>query len=62
MFLPISYHNHQRYHTVLANVTPVDVLNGRREWILQRGEKVQAQTIERRRRHSRTIRQLAGHS
>ena len=54
----VSYYNYRRYHKVLRNVTPSDVLRGRREEILQRRREVQAQTIERRRQHNREIREL----
>ena len=43
-----SYYNYRRYHMALGNVTPDDVLDGRREQILQRRKEVQAS--ERRRR------------
>jgi len=55
----VSYYNYQRYHMALGNVTPADVLNGRRAGILQRRREVQFQTIERRRRYNRTLRELA---
>ena len=55
----VSYYNCQRYHMALGNVTPADVLNGRRAAILQRRREVQFQTIERRRRYNRTLRELA---
>ena len=51
----VGYYNHKRYHMALGNVTPADVLNGRREQILQRRKEVQVQTIERRRRYNRTL-------
>ena len=54
----VSYYNDRRYHKALGNVTPSDVLRGRREEILARRKEVQAQTIERRRRHSRALREL----
>ena len=57
-----GYYNHKRYHMALGNVTPADVLNGRREQILQRRKEVQVQTIERRRRYNRTLKELARHS
>ena len=57
-----AYYNHKRYHMALGNVTPADVLNGRREQILQRRKEVQVQTIERRRRYNRTLKELARHS
>ena len=58
----VGYYNHKRYHMALGNVTPADVLNGRREQILQRREEVQVQTIERRIRYNRTLKELARHS
>ena len=44
----VAYYNYRRYHKALANVTPADMLNGRREQILQRRKEVQVQTLERR--------------
>ena len=58
----VGYYNHKRYHMALGNVTPADVLNGSREQILQRRKEVQVQTIERRRRYNRTLKNLARHS
>ena len=55
----VSYYNYRRYHKALGNVTPSDVLRGRREEILQRRREVKAQTIERRRRHNRAFREFA---
>ncbi len=55
----VSYYNYQRYHKALGNVTPSDVLKGRRQEILQRRKEVQALTIERRRRYNRALRELA---
>ena len=40
----VSYYNYRRYHMALGNVTPSDVLRGRREDILRRRREVQAQT------------------
>ena len=54
----VSYYNYRRYHKALGNVTPSDVQRGRREEILQRRKEVQAQTIQRRRRHNRTLREM----
>jgi len=56
----VNYYNHRRYHKALGNVTPADVLNGRKERILQRRGEVKAQTIERRRLHNRTFRKSTG--
>jgi transposase InsO family protein len=54
----VAYYNHHRYHKALDNVTPADVLHGRRERILQKRKEVQLQTIERRRRYNSTLREL----
>ena len=53
-----AYYNYRRYHKALGNVTASDVLNGKRQAILQRRKGVQAQTIERRRRYNRALREL----
>ena len=53
-----GYYNYRFYHKALGNVTPSDVLRGRREDILRRRKEVKAQTIERRRQHNRDLREL----
>ncbi|MDP7105339.1 MAG: DDE-type integrase/transposase/recombinase, partial [SAR202 cluster bacterium] len=58
----VTYYNFSRYHMALSNVTPADVLNGRREQILQRRREVQLRTIDRRRRYNRTVRKLSAAS
>ena len=58
----VSYYNHRRYRMGLGNVTPANVLNGRREQLLQRRKGVQTQTFERRRRYNSTLRELSRHS
>ena len=54
----VSSDNYRRYHKALGNVTPSDVLKGRRQEILRRRMEVQAQTIQRRRQHNRALREL----
>ncbi len=54
----VAYYNYRQYHKALGNVTPVDVLTGRRELILLRRKEVRAKTIERGRRYNRALREL----
>ena len=54
----VNYYNYRRYPKALGNVTPADVINGRKERILQRRREVKAQTIDRRRLHNHTLRKL----
>ena len=55
----VSYYNNRRYHKALGNVTPSDVLNGRREQILAKRKEVQDRTIRRRRLYNHQLRELA---
>ena len=50
--------NTVQHHKALGNITPSDVLRGRREEILARRKEVQVQTIDRRRRHNKALREL----
>jgi transposase InsO family protein len=52
-----DYYNYRRYHKALGNVTPADVLYGRREGILKRRKEVQLQTINRRKDYNRDLRE-----
>jgi putative transposase len=54
----VDYYNSRRYHKALGNVTPADVLHGRREEILQRRKEVQILTITRRRDYNQGLREL----
>jgi len=54
----VEYYNFHRYHKALGNVTPADVIQGRREQILQRRKEVQIQTINRRRDYNQGLREL----
>ena len=55
----VSYYNNRRYHKALRNVTPADVLYGRRDQILQERKEVQTQTLQRRKRYNQQLRELA---
>ena len=55
----VSYYNNRRYHKALGNVTPSEVLNGRREQILAKRKEVQDRTIRRRRLYNHQLRELA---
>jgi len=46
-----------RYHKALSNVTPDDVLKGRREEILIKRREVKAQTLASRKRYNRLLRE-----
>ena len=50
------FYNEQRYHKALGDVTPVDVLAGRREAILRHRREVQQATLEQRRRYNQGAR------
>ena len=54
----VEYYNLHRYHKALGNVTPADVLSGRREQILQHRKEVKARTIQHRRDYNRDLREL----
>ena len=54
----VDYYNYRRYHKALSNVTPADVLYGRRQQILQRRKEVQIQTINHRRDYNQGLREL----
>ncbi len=54
----VDYYNYRRYHKALGNITPADVLYGRREQVLERRKEVQTQTINRRRLYNRDHREL----
>jgi transposase InsO family protein len=54
----VGYYNYRRYHKSLGDVTPADVLYGRREEILKRRKEVRLQTINRRRDYNQAQREL----
>ena len=54
----VAYYNFQRYHQALHNVTPADVLHGRRGQILLHRKEVYRTTIAQRRAYNRALRAL----
>lgn len=54
----VEYYNFHRYHKALDNVTPSDVLSGRREQILDYRKEVKVRTIQYRRDYNRDLREL----
>jgi len=53
----VDYYNHRRYHKALSNVTPDDVLQGRREEILIKRREAKDQTLASRKRYNRLLRE-----
>jgi putative transposase len=54
----VAYYNYRRYHKALGNVTPADILYGRREEILKHRKEVQTQTLICRRDYNHGVREL----
>jgi len=54
----VDYYNYRRYHKALGNVTPADVLEGRREQILQRRKEVKTRTSKDRREFNHSLREF----
>ena len=52
----VNYYNHRRRHKALGNVTPDDVLRGRREGILIKRREVKAETLASRKRYNHLLR------
>ena len=53
----VDYYHYRRYHKALGDVTPADVLYGRREEIIKRRREVRAQTIIRRKDYNRGLKE-----
>ena len=53
----VDHYDNRRYHKALGNVTPDDVLNGRREEILITRKEVKARTLAQRKRYNRLLRE-----
>ena len=54
----VDYYNYRRYHKALGNVTPADVLYGRREQILHCRKEMRVKTIQKRRDYNRDLKEL----
>ncbi len=54
----VSSYNYRRYHKALGNVTPADIMHGRRDQILSNREEVKTQTLQRRKQYNQLIREL----
>lgn len=54
----VEYYNYRRYHKALGDVTPADVLYGRREDILERRKEVRIQTSKRRKDYYHGLKEL----
>jgi len=58
----VSYYNNRRCHKALGNVTPTDVLHGRRDRILLERKEVkdvETETLQRRKLYNQHLRELA---
>jgi energy-converting hydrogenase A subunit M len=53
----VDHYNNRRYHKALGNVTPDDVLHGRREEILIKRREVKAKTLAQRKRYNQHLRE-----
>ncbi|RUA29725.1 MAG: IS3 family transposase, partial [Chloroflexi bacterium] len=53
----VDHYDNRRYHKALGNVTPDDVLHGRREEILIKRKEVKAQTLAQRKRYNELLRE-----
>jgi transposase InsO family protein len=53
----VDYYNHRCYDKAVGNLTPDDVLQGRREEILVKRREVKVQTLASRKRYNRLLRE-----
>ena len=54
----VDYYNYRRYHKALCDVTPADVLYGRKDQILTRRREVRMETVNRRKDYNRDSKEL----
>jgi transposase InsO family protein/predicted DNA-binding transcriptional regulator AlpA len=53
----VEFYNYRRYHKALKDVTPSDMLAGRRDQILARRKEAKDRSSQRRREHNKTLRE-----
>ena len=53
----VAFYNHRRYHKALRDITPADMLAGRRDEVLGRRKEVKDRTINRRRLSNYALRE-----
>ena len=53
----VAFYSHRRYHKALRDITPADMLAGRRDEILGRRKEVKDRTINRRRLSNYALRE-----
>lgn len=53
----VEFYNRRRYHRTLRDITPADMLAGRRNEILSGGREAKYRTINRRRLSNHTLRE-----
>ncbi len=53
----VDFYNHRRYHKALKDITPSDMLAGRRDQILERRREAKDRSLQRRKEHNKTLRE-----
>ena len=53
----VDFYNFRRYHKALKDITPSDMLAGRRDQILERRREAKDRSLQRRKEHNKTLRE-----
>ena len=53
----VEFYNFRRYHKALKDITPSDMLAGKRDQILARREEAKDRSLQRRKEHNKTLRE-----